>query len=529
MRFLLRVSIGFFAVSVCLLGCSDNDSSNKNENDNTVSMCGNGVQEAGENCDGTDLGPATCESLGFSGGTLSCTDDCVYDSHGCTSPALCGNGMVEHPETCDGSDLAETTCVDLGFSGGVLGCLSDCSDFDTAGCFTGACGDGNLDSEAGEECDDGNTVDGDGCSSTCQIEPPLIGPRPVESTPEGEATLIAAPDGTGTACILSEPCDLWEVVDQAAAGDVVFLRGGTYDIDENVRFYNSGFSDSPILFESYPGEHAILDGSSVDVGESITIQIVGNFNWIRLIEITNMPREGIVIRGNNNLLEGVHVHHAHLSGIHIHYSYDLPYGEGGSYNILRDSVSNDNFDEGTSHPGFANGGNADGISISSGIENSVEHCLVYQNSDDGIDTWRSTDTYIGYSIAHTQGLADGNANGIKAGGQPPAAGTLVEHCIAYGNLSNGIDYNSGESVTFLFNTTFQNSGYGFVLGSDTSAEYNIASADGGGDVTSGGIQEENSWQREGTVEFVSEDPASPDFLKPTSGGGFEDIGAYGGL
>ena len=30
-----------------------------------------------------------------------------------------------------------------------------------------ACGDGVL--QAGEECDDGNTVDGDGCSSSCQI------------------------------------------------------------------------------------------------------------------------------------------------------------------------------------------------------------------------------------------------------------------------------------------------------------------------------------------------------------------------
>lgn len=30
------------------------------------------------------------------------------------------------------------------------------------------CGNGNLDPE--EECDDGNTTDGDGCSSTCQTE-----------------------------------------------------------------------------------------------------------------------------------------------------------------------------------------------------------------------------------------------------------------------------------------------------------------------------------------------------------------------
>jgi cysteine-rich repeat protein len=30
------------------------------------------------------------------------------------------------------------------------------------------CGDGNVD--AGEACDDGNTVDHDGCSSTCEVE-----------------------------------------------------------------------------------------------------------------------------------------------------------------------------------------------------------------------------------------------------------------------------------------------------------------------------------------------------------------------
>ncbi len=32
------------------------------------------------------------------------------------------------------------------------------------------CGDGELEADEGEECDDGNLVNGDGCSSTCQIE-----------------------------------------------------------------------------------------------------------------------------------------------------------------------------------------------------------------------------------------------------------------------------------------------------------------------------------------------------------------------
>jgi cysteine-rich repeat protein len=37
--------------------------------------------------------------------------------------------------------------------------------------FTRAvCGDGILDEEFGEECDDGNVVIGDGCSRKCKIE-----------------------------------------------------------------------------------------------------------------------------------------------------------------------------------------------------------------------------------------------------------------------------------------------------------------------------------------------------------------------
>ena len=38
------------------------------------------------------------------------------------------------------------------------------------------CGNGSV--EASEQCDDGNTLDGDGCSSTCRIEPPPPSPRP---------------------------------------------------------------------------------------------------------------------------------------------------------------------------------------------------------------------------------------------------------------------------------------------------------------------------------------------------------------
>ncbi|MBA3465143.1 MAG: DUF4215 domain-containing protein [Deltaproteobacteria bacterium] len=38
------------------------------------------------------------------------------------------------------------------------------------------CGDHNVD--PGESCDDGNLVSGDGCSATCQVEPPPPPPPP---------------------------------------------------------------------------------------------------------------------------------------------------------------------------------------------------------------------------------------------------------------------------------------------------------------------------------------------------------------
>lgn len=78
------------------------------------------------------------EELGDPNGTWTIGDP---DPAGMTSrPAdssdtLCGNGMIEGPEACDGSDLGGSTCSDQGFSGGTLSCDGSCN-YDTSGCFT---------------------------------------------------------------------------------------------------------------------------------------------------------------------------------------------------------------------------------------------------------------------------------------------------------------------------------------------------------------------------------------------------------
>ncbi len=79
----------------------------------------------------------------------------------CAPP--CGDGVLDAGEQCDDGNTV-----------GGDGCTEECVVEDGWGCdgepsdCTFLCGNGVYD--AGEQCDDGNDVDGDGCSASCEIE-----------------------------------------------------------------------------------------------------------------------------------------------------------------------------------------------------------------------------------------------------------------------------------------------------------------------------------------------------------------------
>lgn len=120
-------------------------------------VCGNDRIERGERCDGGDTGGLNCRSLGFEGGPLRCNADCdAFDTADCngTGP-VCGNGILEGLEACDGAELREHSCSHFGFVSGALACGDTCESFDTSSCVafpSTSCGDGLLNG-VGELCD----------------------------------------------------------------------------------------------------------------------------------------------------------------------------------------------------------------------------------------------------------------------------------------------------------------------------------------------------------------------------------------
>jgi cysteine-rich repeat protein len=112
-----------------------------------ISLCGNGTVDNGEMCD-----------PGLSGLSDTCTSDCLLPvGASCKESAGCQTGL------CKGSTCAICTSNAECGSGACA-----------AGACVDTCGDGQVDAGT-EECDDGNRIEGDGCSRFCRRSSTVAG------------------------------------------------------------------------------------------------------------------------------------------------------------------------------------------------------------------------------------------------------------------------------------------------------------------------------------------------------------------
>lgn len=84
--------------------------------------CGDGLIQEGEDCDGSEAGTGTCQSLGFDTGRLVCSSSCRYDTTLCVK--RCGNGVFDLGEACDGA-LGLMPCTTWGFNACTDTCTVD--------------------------------------------------------------------------------------------------------------------------------------------------------------------------------------------------------------------------------------------------------------------------------------------------------------------------------------------------------------------------------------------------------------------
>ena len=309
-----------------------------------------------------------------------------------------------------------------------------------------------------------------------------------------------------------------KAADVVQAGDVVHIRGGVYYLGGRLTFDRSGTSGNPIIFEAYPGETPIIDGSSASLGgwQPPLVRVSANWNIFKNIEVRQSPGRGIYVTGDDNVFECILTHHNGGSGVNV---------SGGNDNQFLYVTAHNNYDPGDS------GHHADGVSISSGTVNILRGCLFYENSDDGLDTWESSGNTIENCVAYDNGYDDGDGNGFKLG---PGGNNYVTKCISFTNGTTGFTNNQGANNIIENCTAYNNGTNNFESYNTVNTFRNNIAYGRVGMYAPTPIQSHNTWNLDiDDPQFLSTDPASPDFLSLSSNspcrGAGEDSSDLGAL
>lgn len=290
-------------------------------------------------------------------------------------------------------------------------------------------------------------------------------------------------------------------IEAASPGDLVYVRGGTYEPAERIDIQKDGEDGNPIVLRAFPGEDPLLDFANTPGGNGDdAINFWGASWWhIRGLHIKNAPAGGFNVSGDS----------AHVTLENCEVSYCGRNTEWGATGFkVRGEASDILIENCDAHHNANMKGNkyehADGFAAGSaekpGIENVVfRGCRAWHNADDGIDLFFAQDEILienmwafkngvdddEGSISGTPNRELGNGNGFKLGGEDqdretgPAPHT-VRHCVAASNARRGFnENNNGAAMTLYHNSSFDNGNKGFRIheGDDSEMRNNLSFRD----------------------------------------------------
>jgi hypothetical protein len=292
-----------------------------------------------------------------------------------------------------------------------------------------------------------------------------------------------------------------------AAGDTVYIRGGTYLMQNSqIAGYASPYAYVTLLNKSgsatagrinywaYPGEQPVFNYANLDPNLTSpnapfaapyrlsAFEVTGSYIYLRGLEVVGVrvPRVASNVNtlsicfsqsgaGGNNIYEQLSMHDGQAIGFYL--------TRGPNNLILNcDAYRNNDNVNTTNSTGTANGGNVDGFGCHPNNANYTGNvfrgCRAWQNSDDGYDCISAFAATVfencwAFYNGYTQNFVSrGDGNGFKAGGYGSTAyaslpavipSNTVRFCVSVRNRSNGFYSNHHlEGSTWLNNTAYQN-------------------------------------------------------------------------
>ena len=336
-------------------------------------------------------------------------------------------------------------------------------------------------------------------------------------------------------------------IDHVKAGDILYIRGGTYRTTGNASSSAlltmsgmAGTSSSHITVSAYPGEVPVLNLDNITTNQPAVFALF--MNGSTYLDLKGLTVTGLAQPSSATNVAGFYT----TNSSHITIENCVCHHMGG-YGFTCNNSTYVTYKNCDAHhcadPYSANGAweNANGFGVTGGVAQNTsdniafDGCRSWNNADDGFDFY-GVDAYItvnncwsfynGYDDSFNP---EGNGQGFKLG--PNYTTTynstvrrVITNCVAAGNKYHGFDQNYGSSwgtcrMNFYNNTAFGNAQMGwafnYISGIDNIFKNNIAVNNTAGTANvASSTQDHNSWN--GTVTASAADFQSTTISQLTS-------------